>query len=106
MFVGVPPRRINEVVHGQRRITANTALRLARYFGTSAQFWLTLQDRHDRDVAEDRMAEQIAAITPRRPRDKDPSFEARRTWWAESGLAFGYAHGRLAQEPPRNGPFG
>ena len=65
--VGVPPRRINEIVHGKRGISADTALRLATYFGTSAQFWLTLQDRHDLDVAEDRTAEQIAAITPLHP---------------------------------------
>jgi addiction module HigA family antidote len=65
--VGVPPRRINEIVHGKRGVCADTALRLAKYFGTSAQFWLTLQGRHDLDVAEDRMAEQIATITPLQP---------------------------------------
>ena len=43
--VGVPPRRINEIVHGKRRITADTALRLARYFGTTDRFWLNLQAR-------------------------------------------------------------
>jgi addiction module HigA family antidote len=62
--IGVPPRRINEIVHGKRGITADTALRLAKYFGTSAQFWLNLQAHYDLDVAEDRVAEQIAAITP------------------------------------------
>ncbi len=41
--IGVPPRRINEIVHGKRRITADTALRLARYFGTTDRFWLNLQ---------------------------------------------------------------
>ncbi len=45
--VGVPPRRINEIVHGKRAITADTALRLAKYFGTTAQFWLNLQTRYD-----------------------------------------------------------
>ena len=48
--VGVPPRRINEIVHGKRRITANTALRLARYFGTTDHFWLNLQTRFDLEV--------------------------------------------------------
>ncbi|MDL9935751.1 HigA family addiction module antitoxin [Gordonia sp. ABSL1-1] len=62
--IGVPPRRVNEIVHGKRGVTADTALRLARYFGTSAEFWLNLQDRYDLDVAEDRAADQIAAIEP------------------------------------------
>ncbi len=62
--IGVPPRRINEIVHGKRSITADTALRLGKYFGTSAQFWLNLQTHYDLDVAEDRVAEQIAAIIP------------------------------------------
>lgn len=51
--IGVPPRRINEIVHGKRRITADTALRLARYFGTSADFWLNLQTRYDLEVESD-----------------------------------------------------
>jgi antitoxin HigA-1 len=62
--IGVPPRRINEIVHGNRAITADTALRLAKYFGTSAQFWLNLQAHYDLDMAADRVAEQIDAITP------------------------------------------
>ena len=62
--IGVSPRRINEIVHGKRAITADTALRLAKYFETSAQFWLNLQAHYDLDRAEDRAAEQIAAITP------------------------------------------
>jgi len=45
--IGVPPRRINEIVHGKRRITADTALRLARYFETSDRFWINLQSRYD-----------------------------------------------------------
>ena len=57
--IGVPPRRINEVVLGKRGITADTALRLARYFGTSAQFWLGLQMDYDLDVAEDRLADRV-----------------------------------------------
>lgn len=62
--IGVPPRRINEIVHGSRGVSADTALRLGRYFGTSAQFWLNLQSRYDIDVAQDGLAEQIEAITP------------------------------------------
>jgi addiction module HigA family antidote len=55
----VPARRINEIVHGKRRITADTALRLAHYFGVSPQFWLGLQMDYDLDVAEDEYGEQI-----------------------------------------------
>lgn len=62
--IGVPPRRINEIVHGKRAITADTALRLSKFFGTTAQFWLNLQSQHDLDLAEDRVADQIQAITP------------------------------------------
>ena len=62
--IRVPPRRINEIVHGKRAITADTALRLGRFFGTSAQFWLTLQTRYDLDLAEDRISEQLGAIAP------------------------------------------
>ncbi|WP_062519757.1 HigA family addiction module antitoxin [Demequina silvatica] len=62
--IGVPPRRINEIVHGKRAITADTALRLGRYFGIDPQFWLNLQAHYELEVAEDRMAAQIAAITP------------------------------------------
>src|SRR5690606_2979697 len=49
--IGVPPRWINEIVHGKRGITADTALRLARYFGTAAEFWINLQSHYERDVA-------------------------------------------------------
>ncbi|WOO98774.1 HigA family addiction module antitoxin [Micrococcus terreus] len=62
--IGVPPRRINEIVHGKRAITADTALRLGRYFGVEPQFWLTLQSRYELELAEDRVAEQVAAISP------------------------------------------
>lgn len=54
----------DEIVHGKRAVTADTALRLGKYFGTSAEFWLHLQTHDDLDLAEDRVAEQIAAITP------------------------------------------
>ncbi|RLY94494.1 addiction module antidote protein, HigA family [Kocuria tytonicola] len=62
--IGVPPRWINGIVHGKRGITADTAPRLARYFGTSAEFWLNLQSLYELDCAEDRAGERIAAITP------------------------------------------
>ena len=57
--ISVPPRRINEIVHGQRAITANTALRLARYFGTSERFWLNLQTRYDLEVEKDRLGDRL-----------------------------------------------
>jgi addiction module HigA family antidote len=62
--IGVPPRRINEIVHGKRRITTDTALRLARYFGTSERFWLNLQDRYDIEVARDRLGTTLEEIRP------------------------------------------
>ena len=55
----VPPRRINQIVHGQRSITADTALRLARYFGTTADFWVNLQARYDLEVARDKSGARI-----------------------------------------------
>ena len=55
----VPPRRINEIVHGKRRITADTALRLGRYFGISAQFWFGLQMDYDLDMEEDRLGTRL-----------------------------------------------
>ena len=57
--IRVPARRINEVVQGKRRITADTALRLARYFDMSPQFWLGLQMDYDLDIAEDQIAERL-----------------------------------------------
>lgn len=59
LAIGVPSRRINEIVLGKRRITADTALRLARFFDMSAQFWLGLQMDYDLDVAEDELGEQL-----------------------------------------------
>ena len=58
--ISVPPRRINEIVHGKRAITADTALRLARFFGTSEQFWLGLQNRYDLEVERDRLGKNLA----------------------------------------------
>jgi len=57
--LSVPPRRINEIVHGKRSITADTALRLGRYFGTSAQFWLNMQTRYDLEVESDRLGVRL-----------------------------------------------
>ena len=57
--IRVPARRINEIVHGKRRITADTALRFAKYFNMSAQFWLGLQMDYDLDVAYDELAERL-----------------------------------------------
>ena len=57
--ISVPPRRINEIVHGLRGITADTALRLARYFGTSERFWLNLQTRYDWEVEKDRLGDRL-----------------------------------------------
>lgn len=57
--IGVPPRRINEIIHGKRRITADTALRLAHYFEMSPQFWLGLQMDYDLDIEEDKLSSRI-----------------------------------------------
>ena len=57
--ISVPPRRINEIVHGKRAVTADTALRLARYFGTSERFWLNLQTGYDLDVERDRLGDRL-----------------------------------------------
>jgi addiction module HigA family antidote len=58
--IGVDARRINEIVQGKRAVTANTALRLARYFDMSPEFWLGLQSQYDLDVEEDKMGGQLA----------------------------------------------
>lgn len=57
--ISVPARRINEIVLKKRRVTADTALRLARFFGTSPQFWLGLQSQYDLDVESDRLADRL-----------------------------------------------
>ena len=62
--IGVPPRRINEIVHGKRRISADTALRLARYFGTTDRFWLNLQVRFDLEVEKDNLGNALDGIEP------------------------------------------
>ena len=57
--ISVPPRRINEIVHGKRSITADTALRLGRFFEIAPRFWLNLQNRFDLEVAEDLLADRL-----------------------------------------------
>jgi antitoxin HigA-1 len=64
--IDVPPRRINEIVHGKRRITADTALRLARYFGTTDLFWINLQNHYDLDVERDALGDSLDRIEPLR----------------------------------------
>jgi len=59
MDISVSPRRINEIVHGKRAVSADTALRLARYFGTSERFWLNLQAQFDLDVERDRLGNRL-----------------------------------------------
>ncbi len=64
--ISVPPRRINEIVHGKRSITADTALRLGKFFGISPQFWLNLQTRYDleniEDLLRDRLDKEVHAL--------------------------------------------
>ena len=61
-----PPRRINEIVHGKRGITADTALRLARFFGTTERFWLNLQGRYDLEIEKERLSADLDRIEPLR----------------------------------------
>lgn len=60
--IGVPPRRINEIVLGKRGISADTALRLGRYFGTSPQFWMNLQGRYDLETQKDLIGAQLEKV--------------------------------------------
>ncbi|MDY0096549.1 MAG: HigA family addiction module antitoxin [Candidatus Vecturithrix sp.] len=62
--IHVPPRRINEIVHGTRAVTPDTALRLSRYFGLSERFWMNLQSRYDLETAKDQLAERIQSEVP------------------------------------------
>jgi addiction module HigA family antidote len=62
--IAVPARRVNEIVHGQRRISADTALRLARFFGTSERFWINLQSRYDLEIEKDRLGDALDGIRP------------------------------------------
>lgn len=65
--IGVPQRRIDGIVHGERGITADTAIRLARYFGTSAEMWMTLQSDYGLRKRRRELGDRIEAITPLRP---------------------------------------
>ena len=62
--IGVPPRRINEIVKGRRALTADTAVRLARYFQWPAEVWLNLQSHYDRQIAEEENRAELARIQP------------------------------------------
>jgi addiction module HigA family antidote len=62
--IAVPPRRINEIVHGKRGITADTAIRLARYFGTSEEFWMNLQSNYELRLERRALRDKVAAIMP------------------------------------------
>ena len=62
--IGVPPRRINEIVHGKRGITADTAVRLSRYFGTTSEFWMNLQMRYELERAEDALGDALSGLVP------------------------------------------
>ena len=63
--ISVPPRRINEIVHGKRAVSADTALRLGRFFDTTAQFWINLQSRYDLEVASEALGSRLAReVTP------------------------------------------
>ena len=57
--IGVPARRINEIVHGKRGITADTSLRLARFFGMSERFWINLQTHYDLEIERDKLADRL-----------------------------------------------
>ena len=57
--ISVVPRRVNEIVHGKRAITADTALRLSRYFGTSEKFWMNLQTRYDMELQKDLLGDRL-----------------------------------------------
>ncbi|PKB71019.1 MAG: addiction module antidote protein, HigA family [SAR202 cluster bacterium Io17-Chloro-G6] len=57
--IGVHPRRINQIVHGKRAVSADTALRLSRYFGTSERFWMNLQSKYDLEIEKDRLGDRL-----------------------------------------------
>ena len=62
--ISVDPRRVHAIVHGERAISAETALLLARFFGTSAAFWMGLQNQYDLEIAEDRLAGRLELVQP------------------------------------------
>ena len=57
--ISVPPRRINEIVHGKRSVSADTALRFSKYFGTSERFWLNVQAKYDLEIEKDKLGERL-----------------------------------------------
>ncbi len=67
LAIGVPARRINEIVLGKRAITADTALRLGRFFGMEAQFWINLQSHYELEVARDKLGERLRDVRPYAP---------------------------------------
>ena len=75
--IGVHPRRINQIVHGNRAVTADTALRLSRYFGTSERFWMNLQIRYDLELEKDRLGDRLISevkdLAPGVPMARPPS---------------------------------
>ncbi len=77
--IGVPQRRVDEIVSGQRAITADTALRLSRYFGMSDAFWLNIQSGYDARTTKARMAKTLAQIRPLRVAEVDESKAPRNT---------------------------
>lgn len=62
--IGVDARRIHAIVHGERSVTAETALLLSRYFGTTAEFWMGLQTQYELEVASDRLSDRLANVQP------------------------------------------
>lgn len=75
--IAVPARRINEIVHGQRAISAGTALRLARFFGMSERFWLNLQMQHDLEVEKDRLGDRLDREVRQLPDHASPALGTR-----------------------------
>ncbi len=92
--ISVPPRRINEIVHGKRAISANTALRLARYFGTTDQFWLNLQTRYNLELEKDRLGERLEGRGAR--------FRASGVDRCLTGAIFPFLHGRIKNEQTKS----
>jgi addiction module HigA family antidote len=62
--IDVPPRRINEIVHGTRSVSADTALRLGKYFSTSPQFWLNLQSHYDLELESEKLEKELKTVKP------------------------------------------
>jgi addiction module HigA family antidote len=92
--ISVPPRRINEIVRGKRAITADTALRLARYFGTTPRFWLNLQAQYELDIETDRLGDRLD-----REVAAHASWTPRATTVMLCGLAVGPGRTQLLRHP-------